>query len=266
LKLGFIGAGNMGGAIVKGYIASGAGDAKSVAVFDKDAEKLTAFAAETGVTAAESVRALARMSDVIVLAVKPNNFEEVLPELAAAPLGDRIAISMAAGVSIAYIEGFLGDNSKIIRIMPNTPAMVGAGMTAVSRNARVDDAEFEKALGIFASVGRAEPVDEALMHAVTGVSGSGPAYAYMFIDALAKGAAAEGMDAAQARIFAAQAVLGAAKMVLETGIDPLTLRQNVCSPGGTTIEAVNVLLRNGFEDNVIEAMRACIDKSKRLAK
>ncbi|MDR2088380.1 MAG: pyrroline-5-carboxylate reductase [Clostridiales Family XIII bacterium] len=266
MKLGFIGAGNMGGAIIKGYIASGAGGAKSVTVFDRDAEKLSAFAAETGVTAAQSIAALAGLSDAIVLAVKPNNFEEVLPELAAAPLGERLLISMAAGVSIAHIEGFLGGNAKIIRIMPNTPAMVGAGMTAVSRNKHVRDAEFERALGIFASVGRAEPVDEALMHTVTGVSGSSPAYAYIFIDALAKCAAEEGMDAVQARVFAAQAVLGAAKMVLETGVDPLTLRQNVCSPGGTTIEAVNVLLRNGFEDNIAEAMRACIEKSKRLAK
>jgi pyrroline-5-carboxylate reductase len=266
MRLGFIGAGNMGGAIIKGYIAAGAGDAKTVTVFDKDAEKLSAFAAETGVAKAESIEALTRAADTVVLAVKPNNFEEVLPELAAAPATDRLVISMAAGVSIAYIAGFLGETAKIIRIMPNTPAMVGAGMTAVSRNARVDDAEFDRAIRLLRAVGRVEPVDESLMDAVTGVSGSSPAYAYMFIDALTKCAAENGMDEAQARTFAAQAVLGAAKMVLETGIDPLTLRQNVCSPGGTTIEAVNVLLRNGFENNIMEGMRACIEKSKRLTK
>jgi pyrroline-5-carboxylate reductase len=266
MRLGFIGVGNMGGAIVKGYIASGAGDAKSVTVFDRDEEKLSGFCAETGVVKAESVAALARLSDTIVLAVKPNNFEEVLPELAAALTDDRLVISMAAGVRISYIAGFLGENAKIVRIMPNTPAMVGAGMTAVSGNARVGDAEFDRAIRLFRSVGRAEPVDESLMDAVTGVSGSSPAYVYMFIDALTQCAAENGMDAAQARIFAAQAVLGAAKMVLETGIDPLTLRQNVCSPGGTTIEAVNVLLRNGFENNIMEGMRACIEKSKSLTK
>jgi pyrroline-5-carboxylate reductase len=266
MRPGFIGVGNMGGAIVKGYIAAAAGDAKSVSAFDKDAKKLSAFARETGVVAAESIAALAKASNAIVLAVKPNDFEEVLPELADAIPGDRIVISMAAGVSIRHIAGFLGEQAKIIRIMPNTPAMVGAGMTAVSRNDRVADDEFERALDLFKSIGRAAPVDESLMDAVTGVSGSSPAYVYMFIDALTDGAAAAGMDAAQARIFAAQAVLGAAKMVLETGVDPLTLRQNVCSPGGTTIEAVNVLLRNGFADSIKEAMRACIEKSKLLTK
>ncbi|MDR1573225.1 MAG: pyrroline-5-carboxylate reductase [Clostridiales Family XIII bacterium] len=266
MRLGFIGVGNMGGAVIKGYIASGAGDAKSVTAFDKDADKLSAFATETGVAAAKSVAALADLSDTIILAVKPNNFEEVLPELARSLTDDKLVISMAAGISIAYIAGFLGDGAKLIRIMPNTPAMVGAGMTAVSRNARVGDAEFDRAIELFRSVGRAEPVDESLMDAVTGVSGSSPAYVYMFIDALTKGAAENGMDETQARTFAAQAVLGAAKMVLETGIDPLTLRQNVCSPGGTTIEAVNVLLGNGFENTVMEGMRACVEKSKRLAK
>ncbi|MDR2296485.1 MAG: pyrroline-5-carboxylate reductase, partial [Clostridiales Family XIII bacterium] len=238
-RLGFIGVGNMGGAIIKGYLAAGAGDAGAVSAFDRDAEKLSALAAETGIAVAESIAALVARADTIILAVKPNNFEEVLPALAAARTGERLVISMAAGVRIRYVAGFLGEEAKIVRIMPNTPAMVGAGMTAVSRNARVSDAEFERALDIFRAVGRVEPVDEALMDAVTGVSGSGPAYVYMFIDALAQGAAAAGMDEAQARIFAAQTALGAARMVLETGVDPLTLRQNVCSPGGTTIEAVN---------------------------
>jgi pyrroline-5-carboxylate reductase len=265
MNLGLIGAGNMGGAIIKGYIASG-GDAKSVTVFDKDSEKSAAFATGTGVFAAAGIAALAERSDTVIVAVKPNDFEDVLPALAAAPPGDRLVISPAAGVSIAYIMSFLGENSKVIRIMPNTPALVGAGMTAVSRNARVSDGEFETALGIFRAIGRAEAVDESLMDIVTGISGSSPAYTYMFIDALAKCAAENGMDAAQARTFAAQAVLGAAKMVLETGVDPLTLRRNVCSPGGTTIEAVNALERNGFEANIAEAVKACVAKSKQLTK
>jgi pyrroline-5-carboxylate reductase len=265
MRLGLIGAGNMGGAIVKGYIASGA-DAASVTVYDKDAGKAASFAAETGAAAADGAAALADVSDVVIVAVKPNDFEEVLPELAKASPRDRLIISPAAGLSISYIEGFLGERSKIIRVMPNTPALVGAGMTAACRNANVSDEEFRTALGIFESVGRAEAVDESLMDAVTGVSGSSPAYAYMFIDALAGAAAEYGMDAAQARRFAAQAVLGAAKMTLETGVDPLTLRRNVCSKGGTTIEAVNVLLRNGFEDNIAEAVQACVEKSRLLTK
>jgi pyrroline-5-carboxylate reductase len=265
MRLGLIGAGNMGGAMIKGYIASG-GPAESVTVFDKDSGKSAAFAVETGVSAAESIVALAAASDTVFVAVKPNDFEDVLPELAKAPSGDRLIISPAAGVSIAYIMKFLGGHSRVVRIMPNTPALVGAGMTAACRNANVSDGEFERALGLFRSVGRAEAVDESLMDAVTGVSGSSPAYVYMFIEALADVAAENGMDAAQARVFAAQAVLGAAKMVLETGVDPLTLRRNVCSPGGTTIEAVNVLERVGFGENIAEAMRACIEKSRQLTK
>jgi pyrroline-5-carboxylate reductase len=256
----------MGGAIIKGYISSGAGAAGDVTVFDKDADKSAALAAETGASAAVSTAALAEASDTVIVAVKPNDFETVLPELAKALTRDKLIISPAAGVSISYIMKFLGDKSKVVRIMPNTPALLGAGMTAVCRNAFVSDGEFDAALGIFRSVGRAEAADESLMDAVTGISGSSPAYVYMFIDALTNIAAQNGMDAAKARIFAAQAVLGAAKMVLETGIDPLTLRQNVCSPGGTTIEAVNVLARNGFEDNIAEAVQACIDKSKQLTK
>ena len=173
---------------------------------------------------------------------------------------------MAAGISIAFIEGFLGAGSKIVRIMPNTPAMVGESMTAVSRNANLGDAEFENIMDIFRTIGMAAPVDESLMDTITGLSGSSPAYVYMFIDALRKGAAARGMDETVAGIFAAQSVLGAAKMVIETGIDPVTLRQNVCSPGGTTIEAVETLTRNGFEDKVIEALQAAAEKSRRITR
>jgi pyrroline-5-carboxylate reductase len=173
---------------------------------------------------------------------------------------------MAAGISIAYIEGFLGAGRKIVRIMPNTPAMVGESMTAVSRNANLGPEEFEGVMGIFRTIGMAAEVDESLMDAVVGVSGSSPAYVYMFIDALAKGAARRGMDELSARIFAAQATLGAAKMVIETGIDPATLRQNVCSPGGTTIEAVETLQKNGFEDIVIKALDAAAEKSQKLSK
>jgi pyrroline-5-carboxylate reductase len=270
MKLGFIGTGNMGGAIIRGYIAAKSADAKPsdlVAAFDKDGNKLAALAAGLGIDTKDSIPALAGAAEAVVLAVKPNNFEEVLPVLAPELAQPQIVISMAAGISIAYMESFLGADRKIVRIMPNTPAMVGSSMTAVSRNANVTDSEFASVLDVFKSIGRATGVDESLMDVVTGLSGSSPAYVYMFIDALAKCAAANGIDdPLKAREFAAQAVLGAAKMVLETGVDPVTLRENVCSPGGATIEAVNRLFANGFEQNIAEGMQAAIDKSKLMTK
>jgi pyrroline-5-carboxylate reductase len=255
----------MGGAIVRGCVAAGMA-AGEISAFDKDAGKSAALAAGQGIRTAGSIADLAAASDVVILAVKPGNFEEVLPELAGALRADHKVVSMAAGVSIAYIERFLGASRKIIRIMPNTPAMVGESMTAVSRNANVGEEEFSSVMQIFRAIGRAEAVEESLMDTVTGLSGSSPAYVYMFIDALTQGAVRNGMDEAKARTFAAQSVLGAAKMVLETGTDPRTLRENVCSPGGTTIEAVEVLRRVGFEDKVTEAMQAAVDKSKKLTK
>jgi pyrroline-5-carboxylate reductase len=255
----------MGGAILRGYIAAGA-DPRDIAAFDKDVEKLAAVTGALGIAAAADVGALAAGADVIVLAVKPNHFEDVLPELAAVLTASQIVVSMAAGIRISFIEGFLGASGKIVRIMPNTPAMVGESMTAVSRNASVTEAEFAGVMEIFRSIGRAEAVDESLFDVVTGLSGSSPAYVYMFIDALTRGAAQEGMDAAQARVFAAQSVLGAARMVLETGTDPERLRLNVCSPGGTTIAAVEVLQRNGFEECVAAGMKAAVEKSRVLTR
>jgi pyrroline-5-carboxylate reductase len=266
MKIGFIGTGNMGGAIVKGYLASGGGVRDEISAYDQDGGKLSALAEETGIRMATSVENLVTDADVIILAVKPQNYDEILPVMADMIKGGQITVSMAAGISIGYMEKSLGPSSKIIRIMPNTPAMVGEGMTAVSKNNNVATQEFESVMAIFQTVGKAVAVDESLMDTVIGVSGSSPAYVYMFIDALSKGAALNGMDEEAALVFAAQSVLGAAKMVLETGISPKVLRENVCSPGGTTIEAVEALLRNGFQNNVLEAMQAAIEKSKVMTK
>jgi len=150
--------------------------------------------------------------------------------------------------------------------MPNTAAMVNEAMVAVCRNNNVGDIEFEEVFKLFKAIGLAEEISEDLIHCVIGVSGSSPAYTYMYIDALAKAAVENGMEKKQAIIFAAQAVLGAAKMVLETGIDPVQLRINVCSPGGATIEAVNLLKENGFEKKIKEGFQAAVDKSKLMVK
>ena len=267
MKIGFIGAGNMGGAILKGYAKTAAQNGDQILVFDINEEKRTALEQQIPVVSAcSSEKELARSSDVILLGVKPNMFETLLPQIAEECTSEKVIVSMAAGVSIGFIQSYLGSEQRIIRIMPNTPAQVSESMVAVCRNQHVDDQTFRQVFGIFEAIGRAEEVDEALIHCVIGVSGSSPAYTYMYIDALIQAAVDYGMDEAKAKVFAAQSVLGAAKMVLETDISPEQLRINVCSPGGTTIEAVNKLMENGFMDHVKEGFAAAVEKSKAMTK
>ncbi len=210
---------------------------------------------------------LAERSDAVILAIKPFIFDQVVPEFAAFYRPGQVLVSIAAGISMGYLEKLAGkDGVKVVRVMPNTPAMVNAGMSALSRNRYISDEEFEQVLELFRSVGRAEVIPESLMDAVIGVSGSSPAYTYMYIEALVDAAEANGMDREQAKIFAGQAVLGAAKMVLETGVDLVMLRKNVSSPGGTTIEAVNTLQNNGFHASIVEAFNAAVNKSKLITK
>jgi pyrroline-5-carboxylate reductase len=256
----------MGGAIIKGYLAANKGRGEDILVYDMDQARMDELAAGTGARAADGIGALARQADVLVLAVKPKGFDRVLAELRSLYRPEQIVVSVAAGISIAFIASYLGERAKIVRTMPNTPALTGAGMTALSRNAAVNDEEFAGILEIFRSVGKAEAVDERLMDTVVGLSGSSPAYAYMFIEALTECAVQNGMDGELAKVFAAQSLLGAAKMVLETGLDPVALRKNVCSPGGTTVEAVDVLERNGFRENIAEGMNAAVAKSARMTR
>ena len=266
MKIGFIGAGNMGGAILRGYVpyAEKAGDVLSVYV--PTAEKLESICKETGAEKCSGIDDLVRVSDVIIIGVKPNMFEEVLPQIAGAYEKNKVVVSMAAGVTIGFIEKYLGEDAKIVRIMPNTPAQVGQAMIAVCRNGNVDDEIFGDVKAIFDSIGKAEEVDEDLIHCVIGVSGSSPAYTFMYIDALMDAAVKNGMDREKARVFAAQSVLGAAKMVLKTDIEPEQLCINVCSPGGTTIEAVESLKEAGFKESIEKAFQAAVDKSKKMSK
>ncbi|MDU2734411.1 MAG: pyrroline-5-carboxylate reductase, partial [Mixta calida] len=173
---------------------------------------------------------------------------------------------IAAGVTLDALAGVLGHDRKIVRVMPNTPALVNEGMTSVTPNALVTPEETDEVLAIFNSFGKAETVPEYLIHAVVGVSGSAPAYVFMFIEAMADAAVLGGMPRAQAYQFAAQAVKGAAQMVLETGKHPGELKDMVCSPGGTTIEAVKALEEKGFRSAVIAAMEKCMDRSQALSK
>lgn len=266
MKIGFIGIGNMGGAIIKGYKSHGGQGGNEIHAYSRTAERLQAFCEENNVRPCGSVEELVKASDIIVLAVKPKDFPTVLAQVAPVFTKSKTIVSIAAGITMKVMEDALGAEAMIVRTMPNTPAMVGEGMTSVSRNANVSDESFGQIMKIFRSLGKAEEVSEDMIHCVVGVSGSSPAYTYMYIDALARTAEKNGMDYDQAITFAAQAVLGAAKMVLETGENPEKLRIDVCSPGGATIEAVNALFDNGFVDDVAEGFQAAYEKSKVMSK
>lgn len=266
MKIGFIGIGNMGGAILAGYAASGNAGSHELMAFDMNAE-LCAKTKEAIVQLelCESGSALCKKADMVILGVKPQVIETVLEEIAGEYDASKTIVSMAAGVDMAVVEKYLGSDAKVIRIMPNTPAKVGEAMTAVCRNGNTEQDAFDAAMEIFSSIGTAEEVDESLIDCVIGVSGSSPAYTYMYIEALTQAAVDNGMDDAKARTFAAQAVLGAAKMVLESPESLEQLRVNVCSPNGTTIEAVNKLFENGFMDKVKEGFQAAVDRSIEMA-
>ena len=265
MKLGFIGAGNMGGAILRGYLKSGKIAASDIYVCGRNMEKLRKLCDELGTNMCEDIGQLVEACDVIMLGVKPNMFPDILPQVAEKYEPHKVLVSMAAGIMISVIETAVGSNAKVVRVMPNTPAMVGEAMTSVSRNDNVTDDEFAPIFDIFSSIGKAEEVSEDLIHCVIGVSGSSPAYTYMYIDALAEAAVKNGMNKEQALVFAAQSVLGAAKMVLETGVDPVQLRINVCSPGGTTIEAVETFQREGLAELVEKGFQAAVDKSIKMS-
>lgn len=266
MKIGFIGVGNMGGAILRGYVKANPQEAKNICGVNRSPEKIQRLADELGVRRVNSIAEATAESDILVLGVKPHMFEGVLSQMEDAMRPEKIIVSIAAGITMEYIEQFFSRQTKVVRTMPNTPALVGEGMTALCRNRHITDSEFEAVTDIFRGVGKAQAVSEELLDAVGGVSGSSPAYVYLFIEALADAAVAEGMYRPMAYEFAAQAVLGAAKMVLETGDHPGSLKDAVCSPGGSTIEAVRALERDGFRFAVMDAVKTAADKTRHMKK
>lgn len=264
MKIGFIGAGNMGSSMMGGMISAGIVEPQDVMASDIFQATLDGLSEELGVNTSISNRDVVDFADIIILAVKPQYLPDAINGIKDMDFTDKVVVSIAAGQSLERLKGLFGNDLKLIRVMPNTPALVGEAMSALSPNERVTEEECEIVVEIFESFGKAEIIPEKLQDAVVGISGSSPAYVYMFIEALADGAVAEGMPRAQAYKFAAQAVLGSAKMVLETGEHPGVLKDNVCSPGGTTIEAVAALEALGFRNAVIEAERVCIEKSREL--
>ncbi len=264
--LGFIGCGNMGQAIIGGIIKDKIFSPESMIASALSEKSLKIVSEKYGIHTTTDNNKVARNSDILILSVKPNLYPVVIKEIKDNIKEDVIIVSIAAGVSIENLEKMFEEKIKIVRVMPNTPALVGEGMSALCPNPMVNKEEFEEVLSIFKGFGKVEVIDERLIDAVIAVSGSSPAYIYMIIEAMADGAVLEGMPRDQAYRMAAQAVLGSAKMVLETGMHPGALKDMVCSPGGTTIEAVAVLEEKGLRDSIISAMRTCAEKSRDMTK
>ena len=263
MRFGFIGAGNMAQAMIGDILKAKLVSKDEIIASAATQKTLDAVNDKFGVQTTLDNQEIAK-ADMIFLAVKPVYCEQVLREIKDKLTKDRIIVSIAAGKTMAWLEEQLGKDTKIVRTMPNTPALVGEGITAVCPNEQVTDKELTQVCEVLESFGKAEVIKESMMDAVIAVSGSSPAYVFMFIEAMADAAVAEGMPRAQAYRFAAQSVLGSAKMVLETGKHPGELKDMVCSPAGTTIEAVRVLEQTGFRGSVMECMKACADKSRNM--
>lgn len=262
-KYGFIGAGNMGYAMLKGLIKDGKKD--DVIFTDASKERIQWIHNQLEIESSNSNKDLVTRAKYIVLAIKPQYYASVLEEIKEVITTNHIVISIAPGITIDSIKAQLSNDIKIVRAMPNTPALIGEGMSAVSFSKDLfSEEEKEEIIRFFSSFGVMEEIEEKLMNAVVPISGSSPAYVYMMIEAMADAGVLAGLSRKMAYTLAAQSVLGSAKMVLETGIHPGELKDAVCSPGGTTIEAVAILEKAGFRSSIIEAMNACFEKTKRM--
>ncbi|MBZ2175858.1 pyrroline-5-carboxylate reductase [Schnuerera sp. xch1] len=264
--IGFIGCGNMAKAMINGIIKSNLIENKKIIVSATTEATLKEVSTKYSIKTTISNIEVVSIADILILAVKPDKYDLVIDEIKEYIKKDSIVVGIAAGINIGYMQNRFNKKVKIVKAMPNTPAMVGQGMTAISSSKEVGKDELQQVINIFNSFGKSEVIEESLMDAVTAVSGSSPAYVYMMIEAMADAAVVEGMSRKTAYKFASQTVLGAAKMILDTEMHPGELKDRVCSPSGTTIEAVAALEENGFRSSIIEAMRVCAAKSKEMTK
>lgn len=264
MKLGFIGTGNMASAIMGGIIKNQIIPAEEIIGADLSAPGRERAQKQFGIHVTASNKEVVEKAEVIVLSVKPQFYADVIREIKDDIRDSQIIITIAPGKTLAWLLEQFGKDVKIVRTMPNTPAMVGAGMTAACPNEHLTEEEVSYVRTLLESFSRVEIIPERLMDVVVSVSGSSPAYVFMFIEAMADAAVSGGMPRAQAYQFAAQAVLGSAKMVLDTGKHPGELKDMVCSPAGTTIEAVRTLEERGFRSAVFEAMKVCEEMSKSM--
>jgi pyrroline-5-carboxylate reductase len=263
-RIAFLGGGNMADALLGGLLRSGVTEASSVIVAEPLPVRREYLVEKHGVNTTGDNRAAVKDAEIVVLAVKPQVMDGALDSIRDAMPTDALTVSIAAGVSCERIEARLGGAPRVVRTMPNTPALVSAGATGIARGAHATEDDVSVALRLFESVGNAVEVPEGLLDAVTGLSGSGPAYVFVFIEALADAGVKNGLPRGAALALAAQTVKGAAELVLSTGKHPGELKDMVTSPGGTTIAGVSALERGAFRGTVIDAVTAATERSKEL--
>ena len=264
-KIGLIGTGNMGSALIKGMLNKGVAVSGNLLAYDVDANKLAVFCKSNGVQAAKDNADLVDSSDIIILAVKPDSASAALHSAASAFTNDKLLISIVLGLSLGRLGELTGGRARCIRCMPNTPALVNEGMSCVAMGDNTTAGDRYLAAALFGAVGKTEFLEERDLEKITSLTGSSPAYVFVMIEAMADAAVLGGLPRATAYRLASQAVLGSAKLVLETGMHPGALKDMVCSPAGSTIEAIRVLESKGFRSALIEAMRACDTRAHEIA-
>lgn len=267
MRLGVIGCGKMGTALVQGGLRAGVLDAAAVVGYDSSSAALAQFSSTCGVGQASHLADLTAQVDAILLATKPQGMATVLADLRAA-LGEKpcLVVSIAAGVSLQTLEAGLSPLARVVRVMPNTPALVGQGAAAYALGSGANAADAEWTQRLLSGVGLSVRVSESLLDVVTGLSGSGPAYVFLIIEALADGAVKNGLPRAEALQLAAQTVMGAAALMLESGEHPAVLKEMVTSPGGTTIAGLAVLERQAVRGALIDAVSAATERSQALSR
>ena len=266
LRIGFLGAGRMATALAQGWVRAGLVAAERVRASDPVAAARANFTRETGVPAETDNRAVVAASDVVVLAVKPQQMAELLADVRPAVRSDQLFVSVAAGITLAQLAGGLGAQARVVRVMPNTPCLVGASASAYAAGPTATAEDVRLVDRLMNAVGRAAAVPEKLLDAVTGLSGSGPAFVFVMIEALSDGGVRMGLPRDLATQLAAQTVLGSAKMLLETGQHPAALKDAVASPGGTTIAGLHALERGGVRAALIDAVEAATRRSTELGR
>ena len=264
-KIGFIGAGNMATAIIGGILGSGSADGSHVYVFDVMQDKLELMASEKGIQKCADAAEVVKASDITVLAVKPQNYAEVLESIKGEVTDSKVIVTIAAGISTDYIASAIGRDCPMVRVMPNTPLLLGMGATALCRH-NISDEDFAFVYDMFANGGVVSVLDESKMNAVIAVNGSSPAYVYLFAKAMVDYAVKEGIDASEAMKLVCATLKGSAEMLEKSGDTPETLIKKVSSPGGTTLKALEKLDEKDFYDSVIEAMDACTKRAEELSK
>ncbi|MCP3741698.1 pyrroline-5-carboxylate reductase [Rossellomorea sp. BNER] len=265
-KIGFIGCGNMAQAIIGGIVQSGLFPEDSIIGSAKSIKTLELVRGTFDIKMTTENILVAKEADILFLSIKPDQYAAVIEEIREHVKKEVIVVTIAAGITMDWIEEQFQFPLKVVRTMPNTPSLVREGMTAFCMNHKIDSEEKAVMTSLLESFGKSEEIEERLMDAIPAVSGSSPAYAFMFIEALADGAVKDGIPRDKAYQMAAQSLLGAAKMVIDTGKHPGELKDQVCSPGGATIEAVATLEKNQFRGAILKAMEECTRKSVKLGR